>query len=135
MKNIIMFVALFFGVHLFAGLFEDGLLKYDGGDLNGAKAIWTKSCEQGSMKSCKKLGVMYYYGYGVVKDQIKAKELYVEVCDSGDTESCRKVADMYNYGYSVKQDKAKAVQLYKKACDGNDEMGCKNFFDLKRKGY
>ena len=133
MKKIFLITYMFFNLDVSADLLQEGISASEKGNLDDAKKSWTKACENGVMKACDKLGEMYYFGYGVQQDQIKAKELYKKVCDAGDGKDCIKIAKMYDNGYTVQEDKAKAMLFYKKACDDGFEEGCTNYYNLMRK--
>ena len=133
MKKIFLITYLFYSLNISADLLQEGIVASEKGNLDDAKKSWTKACENGVMKACDKLGEMYYFGYGVQQDQIKAKELYKKVCDAGDGKDCIKIAKMYDNGYTVQEDKAKAMLFYKKACDDGFEEGCTNYYNLMRK--
>ena len=124
---------MFFNLDVSADLLQEGISASEKGNLDDAKKSWMKACESGVMRACDKLGEMYYFGYGVQQDQIKAKELYKKVCDAGDGKDCIKIAKMYDNGYTVQEDKAKAMLFYKKACDDGFEEGCTNYYNLMRK--
>ena len=133
MKKIFLIIYMLFNLDVSADLLQEGISASEKGNLDDAKKSWTKACENGVMRACDKLGEMYYFGYGVQQDQIKAKELYKKVCDAGDGKDCIKIAKMYDNGYTVQEDKAKAMLFYKKACDDGFEEGCTNYYNLMRK--
>ena len=133
MRKILLIAYLLLGENISANLLQEGSSAYEKGDLDNAINIWTKACNKGEIKACDRLGTMYYFGYGIAQDQLKAKELYERVCDARIGEDCAKIAKMYDYGYTLKEDKSKALQFYKKACDNGFEPACNSYYELKRK--
>ncbi len=133
MKKILLIAYLFFSLDISADQLHEGVIAFEKGNLDDAKKNWTKACNNGVMEACDKLGAIYYFGYGVEQNQLKAKDLYQKVCDAGKGEDCMKVAKMYDYGYTVKEDKSKALQYYKQACDDGFEGGCQRYYALMRK--
>ena len=85
-----------------------------------------EDCEKGSAVSCHNMGLMYAYGDGVSKDELKALEFYTKACDKNHYASCSSAAFIYEESQAVKQDMKRAFKLYSKACGGNDAFGCHN---------
>ncbi|MDP2078281.1 MAG: sel1 repeat family protein [Sulfuricurvum sp.] len=48
----------------------------------------TKACNSGNADACFSLGIKYYNGNGVKKDQNKAEQLYKQACKGGISEAC-----------------------------------------------
>lgn len=82
---------------------------------NSFKKIKQKA-EQGNAKAQYELGVMYYYGEGVLKkDEIKAVYWYQKAAKQGDADGQYELGYMYYYGNGVSKDYKKAAYWYKKA--------------------
>ena len=61
-------------------------------DYAGAKKYFEKGCCQlKSGESCKNLGVLYEFGYGVSQDLGRARDLYQQSCSLGEQDSCREL--------------------------------------------
>ena len=77
---------------------------------------------------CTALGDMYYYGYGIKQDYIKAREFYTKACESirGVASACTNLGILYDKGMGVKQDFAKAQTLYIKGCELGSGASCGN---------
>jgi len=85
-----------------------------------------EDCEKGSAISCHNMGLMYNYGDGVAKDELKALEFYTKACDKSYSSSCSNAAVLYEESEVVKHDMKKAFKLYSKACGGGDAFACHN---------
>ena len=85
---------------------------------------WTKACENGDVRACFNLGVVYFNGEGVPKDHPRALELWTKSCALDDFESCYALGAVYEAGEGVPKDAARAVDFLKKACDGGFKQAC-----------
>ena len=74
---------------LSAGLVDDALTAYNSGDKQKAIKLWIKTCDDGSSRACKNLGVLYERGEGVRQDKQKASKLYTKACDGGNLRGCK----------------------------------------------
>jgi hypothetical protein len=90
-----------------------------------AVAVYSQSCELNFPLACRKLGLKYFLGTGIVRDIPKAIQLYQKGCDKADAESCDNLGNIYQEGKSVPVDNAKAGEFYNKACLAGDDFGCK----------
>ena len=106
--------------------YEQGIAFYDNKDYDKAFESFKKACDDGNMRACHNLGVMYEKGNGVEKNEQKAVELYKKVCDGGEMFGCHNLGVMYTNGNGVEKDFGKAAELFKKACDGGDMNGCRS---------
>ena len=77
-----------------------------------AKYCYDRAAKFGSLKALKKLGDIYYYGYGVKKDYSKALYYYEKAYDSGNTNVCRQLGNIYRFGYGVERNIDKANKYY-----------------------
>ena len=92
------------------------------------------SCNENETESCCSLGLMYYTGDGVRKDNFRAIEYFKKSCDDGEALGCANLGVMYALGQGVRQNKSKALEIFGKACDLKNEQGCKNYAFLKNQG-
>ena len=90
------------------------------------RKLFKEDCTNGNAVSCHNMGLMYNYGDGVDKDELKALEFYTKACDENYYESCSNAANLYEESQMVKQDMKKAFKLYSKACGGGDAKACHN---------
>lgn len=82
---------------------------------------YVKSCANGDMKQCFKLGRWYDEGIGVERNTSKAMELYEKSCDGKVARGCNEAAKKYN-----SKDKAKSFSLFFKSSEMNDGEGFRN---------
>lgn len=69
--------------------FEDGEKAYKNGDYKKALLCFMKVAEQGDHRALKRLGDMYFYGYGVEEDYGKALDYYQAAQAKGNSEAER----------------------------------------------
>lgn len=93
-----------------------------------------EACNNGELKECANLGVMYVQGQGVSQDFQKATELFNMACNGGISKGCYNLGVMYVNGNGIPVDQFKAVKLFEKACDINDSAGCLNLGFMHEKG-
>lgn len=94
---------------------------------------WEKAASLGERTGYDNLGWLYYNGYGVKEDNLKAKEYFEKALniDSEDDYALFFLGEIYRYGYGVDVDIAKAYgMLVKSANLGNDEAK-KEVADMK----
>jgi TPR repeat protein len=89
-------------------------------------AICDRECSSGSSDRCRRLGVNYEFGHGVVVDGVHATALYEQACRMGNPDGCLAAGRMYEFHHGVTKDDAKAVALYTRACDMSFAAGCAN---------
>jgi TPR repeat protein len=66
------------------------------------------------------LGMMYYNGQGVPKDQAEAVRLCRKAADQNNRFGLRNLAFMYQHGEGIAKDLTEAARLYRKAADQDD---------------
>jgi TPR repeat protein len=100
-----------------------------------------QACDGGNASSCVTVGVLYYLGKGVKKDDAEALEYHQKGCDGGDAFGCISLGRSYANGQNVKQDFSKAKEYYEKAqkywqkdCDDGKTIGCLSLARLYDKG-
>jgi TPR repeat protein len=82
-----------------------------------------------------KLGIQYYNGDGVVRNQAHAAKLFKETCDSGSTSGCWWLGDSYYSGHGVEKSYIRANELYGKVCEAGHGGGCFGLTVLYRQGW
>lgn len=65
------------------------------------------------------LGLMYYYGKGVMKNYEKAKKLFEDAIVCGNSFAFNDLGVMYNFGNGVVYDRETSIMLYIKAIEKN----------------
>lgn len=93
-----------------------------------------EACNNGEIKECANLGVMYVQGKGVSQDYIKATELFNKACSGGISKGCYNLGVMYFNAKGVARDHFKAVKFFQKSCDNNDAAGCLSLGFMYEKG-
>lgn len=83
-----------------------------------------KACSQYSGEGCKKLGWLYYNGYGVKQDYKQAKNYFEKACDLKDATGCSNLGDLYSEGNGVEKDDIFMMKYYIKACRFGNESIC-----------
>ena len=85
-----------------------------------AFALYSLAAEKGYAKAQCKLGICYYYGYGIEKDLAKAVEWYTKAAEQGDADAQSILGFCYEYGTGVKKDLTKAVEWYTQTAEQGD---------------
>ena len=93
-------------------------------DFHRAIPLYTESCDLGSAKACRELGILYDLAHGVTQDTNRAAMLYQRSCDGGDAAGCYDLGLDYQYGGGVQKNAGKAEYLYLKACAQNHSISC-----------
>ena len=114
MKIITLITSILLTTHLSAGATAE------------QRKLFKEDCTKGHAISCHNMGLMYNYGDGVGKDDLKALKFYTKACNKNNYESCSSAALLYEESPTLKQDMKKAFKLYSKACGGGDALGCHN---------
>ena len=112
--------------------FNKGLEAYNKGDYATAVTYFEKACNEGKVKGCFNLGIMYKNGNGVKQDYFKAVELYEKACNGGDASGCLILGLMYYFGDGVRLNKRTALEYYGKACDMKLQDGCEAYAIMKK---
>ena len=93
MIKIIMSIALLFSINLLANAVHDH--SSHGHSHQGTKEgtdakieAYAKACDEGDIKSCNNLAVLYDLGDVVKQDKKKAIKLYTKACNGGNKYSC-----------------------------------------------
>ncbi|TLU88235.1 MAG: sel1 repeat family protein [Chlorobium sp.] len=81
------------------------------------------------------LGHMYFSGWGVKQNYMKAMEWYKRASDNGSAKAQNAIGVLYEYGLGVDKDSAEASAWYKKACNNGLLRGCENLQKLNQEGH
>lgn len=76
-----------------------------------------KTAEQGNAGAQNSLGMMYYDGEVVAKDDAKAVEWFRKAAEQGNAEAQYNLGGAYLYGTGVVKDEAKAIDWFRKAAE------------------
>lgn len=87
MKSIILTVLLLAN-HLQADYFSDANEAYKNGDFKKTCGLMKKSCDDGYMRACWDLGLLYSNGRCAEGNRQKALGLYKKACDGGYEKGC-----------------------------------------------
>jgi len=94
---------------------------YDNDDYSGALPYVYEAAKQGYLDSEYIMGLMSYYGDGVVKDYEQAAYWFRKAADSGGIYSMNMLGTCYEFGRGVKQSWTDAVYWYRKSAE--DDCG------------
>ena len=101
-------------------------LKDTSGLYSSVQALASDSASKGDLLGEYFLGSLYYYGYGVDKDQVKAAALYKQSADQGFEMAENDLGVMYQSGTGVPRDYDEARKLYQLAAMQGNALGAKN---------
>lgn len=108
----------------FAGMTKEEIGKkgrelYDNDNYSEALPYVYEAAKQGYLDSEYLMGLMSYYGDGVVKDYEQAAYWFRKAADSGGIYSMNMLGVCYEYGRGVKQSWTDAVYWYRKSAEDN----------------
>ena len=87
-----------------------------------------KSCEDGEMSACIKVGDLFSHAPNMVRgtapDYQQAIKYYNIACDGGAMSACNTLGFLFLEGRGVKRDVKEARRYFKKACDGGLQDAC-----------
>ncbi len=98
-------------------LAEQGVAAYDAEDYTAALPLLIQSAEKGDSEAQYTLGRMYFYGWGVAKDEDRALELFRAAADQGNPGGQTGLGVLYSRGEAVELDDEEAVRWYRLAAD------------------
>jgi TPR repeat protein len=109
---------------VFAGPFEDAVMAYGRGDYATALQLFHPLADQGNAIAQYNLGVMYYDGKGVAKDDAEAMKWYCLAADQCSADAQYYVGLMYKDGAGVPRDYVRAHMWFNlSAVHGYQEAG------------
>jgi len=95
---------------------------YQKGDYAVALQLARPLAEQGDGRAQSLLGLIYYNGHGVRRDEREAMKWFRRAADQGDAAAQLQIGVMYSGGRGVPQDYSEAASWYQKAAEhGNAE--------------
>ena len=127
------------------GCVELGVVYYEGvageigqtiaKDIDKAKEVFVKTCDQKLGLGCYKLGMMYDTGEGFTANPKKALELYRNGCTYLDGSSCGMIGHRYlKGGGGVMKSSQEAVRHFELGCEYGDQRSCREMADFYYKG-
>lgn len=105
-------------MHAHAQSYEDGRSAYVRGDYTQAHELLLPLAEQGNAGAQTILGIMYDYGHGVEKDEVKALDWYLRAAVQGDPAVQYKVGDRFFQGTGTEQNYREALEWWELAASG-----------------
>ena len=90
---------------------------YQKGNYAVALRLVRPMAEQGDSRAESLLGLIYFEGHGVQRDEAEAMKWYRRAANQGDTDAQLEIGDMYHEGRGVAQDYSEAVRWYSLAAD------------------
>jgi hypothetical protein len=82
------------------------------------------TCMLGDQTACADLGMRYYLGKGITRNQVRANALFKKACDGGVAHACYNLANSYEEGEGVEKDLEQARLFYQRACEAGDQEAC-----------
>ena len=125
------------GDYLYCGY----LAKYDIGkdiqsyDPEGAFRYFKESANEGYPPAITELGLCFYYGDGISKDEAHAFQLFSTAAELGDTEGLYYLGECYDFGRGTEKDILKAIECYTKAAEQGDRYAQFNLAFCYSEGY
>jgi TPR repeat protein len=104
--------------HAQAQSYEDGRSAYVRGDYARAQELLLPLAEEGNAGAQTILGIMYDYGHGVEKDEVKALDWYLRAAVQGDPAVQYKVGDRFFQGIGTEQNYREAFEWWELAASG-----------------
>jgi uncharacterized protein len=115
--------------------FEKAFEAASRGDYATALREWSALAEQGHAKAQYKLGLMYFYGMGVVQDYKEAVKWYRKAAEQGDAVAQGNLGWMYIEGQGVTQDYKEAVRWRRKAAEQGNALEQYNLGTMYGNGH
>ncbi len=134
MRKIFMSVLMLLGLNLSAGLVEDGVKAYEDGNATHASKLYAKACKTGKLKGCTKLGILYFTGDGVKKNQKKAKKLFEKACKKHYSLACYHLGTIYKRGgKGIDRNFRRSRMFYAFACKLGLAKSCEQYNLIREK--
>ncbi len=134
MKKIIIILLCIWSLNLSADLVDEGLMEHQKGHATKASELYTKACDNGDMKGCVKLGVLYFTGDGVKENHKKAKKLFVKGCKERYSLACYHLGTLYKRGGTgIKRNFRKSRMFYALGCKIGLEKSCEQYNLIREK--
>jgi len=78
---------------------------------------------QGNAYAQGNLARMYFYGWGVTKNEVEAVKLFRKAAEQGESDAQSRLGTMYRMGQGVAKDEVEAVKWYRKAAEQGNAYG------------
>lgn len=95
-----------------------------GQDLQRARMLLSRACEQGLRRACGALGKMAQDGQGVEKAPDEIVRLLSDGCDAGDANACGRLGTLRMLGTGTQRDVTLGRKLLHSACEQGDALSC-----------
>src|SRR5215831_8952594 len=82
------------------------------------------ACDKDNFDSCNRLGLLYYSGNRVAKNEVRADQLFDKACTGGLVAACDNLGRAYASGRGVPKNDPEAVRLYRHTCENGGSWGC-----------
>ncbi len=105
---------------------QDGVAAYERGDYATALREWRPFARQGDADAQFNLGIMYYFGQGVLQDYAEAVKWYRLAAEQGYADAQNNLGLKYDLGQGVPQDYVQAHLWYNLAAAQGNELASKN---------
>jgi uncharacterized protein len=97
----------------FSDDYEKGLNAAENGDFKGASELWMPLAKKGDKYAQNGMGMLYYYGHGVKRDNIKAIKWFELSADQGLLKPMYHLGEIYESGgFGIEIDYKKAFKWY-----------------------
>ncbi len=127
-------LALTTGAWVQAQTFEQSLAASQRGDYRTAFVGFQKLADQGHAGAQNSLGLMYFNGHGVPKDDQQAVAWFRKAAEQGDARAQLNLGNMYRTGLGVPKDEQQAVAWYRKAAEQGLASAQNNLGNVYRDG-
>lgn len=97
--------------------FDKAKSYYDNQNYTEAVKWWRKAAQMGHARAQNGLGVCYYNGYGVTKDETEAAKWYLKAAEQGYAQAQYNLGLCYFYALGVRGDNTEATKWYRKAAE------------------
>ena len=118
-----------------AGPFEDGKAAFARQDYKTALKIWQPLAEKGNAEAQVNLGMMYYEGDGITKNETESLKWFRKAADQGNADAQHTVGLMYESGKGVKQSFDDAFSWYGMAADQGHAKAQEELADCYAAGF
>ena len=104
-------------------MFTIGKRQYDEERYGEARITFDAACKAANDEACYYLGLIYFRGHGVEKDQLRSLELFRPVCSRGHADACGQAGTVLNH---VAGREGEGLSLMAKGCELGSTIGCTN---------
>ncbi len=128
MIKIVISILLLLNLNLSANFLDAGMKEYKKGNVTKASELYKKSCKNGNVKGCTKLGVLYFTGDGVKENHKKAKKLFVKGCKKRYSLACYHLGTIYKRGGDgIERNFRKSRMFYALGCKIGLDKSCDQY--------